>query len=161
MAGSMAGLMTGGKLGPLALFARGVRDVEAAWREANPDFEGGLRERWRRAIEFYDETHQDPRNRALHVVGIPIIIGGVSGLLLWPRYTPPWVLSACTFGLGWTLNLAGHALFERNAPAFADDPLSFVAGPVWDITRFREWMSSVDEGDGAPAASEPSMAPAA
>jgi uncharacterized membrane protein YGL010W len=39
------------------------------------------------------------------------------------------------------LNIVGHACFERRAPAFSDDPLSFVAGPVWDLqqlsARFR------------------------
>ena len=30
----------------------------------------------------------------------------------------------------------GHAAFEKNAPAFKDDPLSFLAGPVWDLQQF-------------------------
>lgn len=140
-AGGMVGLLTGSKLGALALAARGVRDLEAEWRAAHPDFEGGVAERWRRAIEFYEATHQDPRNRALHVVGIPIIAGGVTGLLVWPRYSPPWWLSAGAYGFGWTLNLVGHAAFEKNGPAFADDPLSFVAGPVWDLMHLRDALA--------------------
>ena len=40
--------------------------------------------------------------------------------------------------------LSGHAtdwdrrLIVKNAPAFADDPLSFLAGPVWDLQRAQE-----------------------
>lgn len=139
--GGMGTLITGGKLSALAMFAKGIRDIEAEWREAHPDFQGGVRERWQRAIEFYEQTHRNPTNRALHVVGIPIIVGGATGLLVWPRYSPPWIASAGAFTLGWALNIAGHAFFEKNAPAFADDPLSFLAGPVWDLTQLRKWLS--------------------
>ena len=135
--GGMGALLAGSKAAALGMLARGVRDIEAEWREANPDFEGGVGERWRRAIEHYEATHRDATNRRLHVVGIPIIVGGATGLLIWPRYTPPWAISAGAFALGWALNLAGHALYEKNAPAFADDPLSFLAGPVWDLMNLK------------------------
>lgn len=141
-AAGMAGLLTGSKLGALGLAARGLVDIEAEWRAAHPDFEGGLAERWQRAIDFYAETHTDPTNRALHMVGIPIILGGTTGLLVWPRYSPPWVVSAGAYGFGWALNLVGHAVFEKNAPAFADDPLSFVAGPVWDLMQLRDALAA-------------------
>jgi uncharacterized membrane protein YGL010W len=36
------------------------------------------------------------------------------------------------------MNLVGHAVFEKNRPAFADDPLSFLAGPAWDL---RQWAA--------------------
>ncbi|MCA9538771.1 MAG: DUF962 domain-containing protein [Myxococcales bacterium] len=136
-AGGMAALATGSKLSGLGLFARGVVDIEDEWRAAHPEFVGGVRERWRLAIEHYEATHQHPTNRKLHLVGIPIIIGGATGLIVWPRYSPPWWLSAGAFGAGWGLNLVGHAVFERNAPAFAEDPLSFVAGPVWDLMNLK------------------------
>lgn len=139
--GGMVGLVTGSKLGSMVLAARGVRDLEAEWRAAHPDFDGGARERWAAAIEFYEATHTDPTNRALHMVGIPIIVGGVTGLLVWPRYSPPWVVSAGAYGVGWALNLVGHAFFEKNAPAFADDPLSFLAGPVWDLYRLKDALT--------------------
>lgn len=133
-----ATLLGGGKLTALALVDSGLRDLEAAWRERHPEFTGGLRERWQRATEFYEATHKDPTNRKLHIVGIPIIVSGTLGMLVWPRFTPPWVLSAAGFTFGWGLNIVGHALYEKNAPAFADDPLSFLAGPIWDLKNFRE-----------------------
>lgn len=144
--GGMGALITGNKLTAVGLVAQGLRDIEAEWRAAHPDFVGGPRERWQRAVEFYEATHQDPKNRLLHIVGIPIIVGGTTGLLVFPRYTPPWFVAAGAFGFGWALNLVGHAVFERNAPAFADDPLSFVAGPVWDLTN----LKNVLRGGGDP-----------
>jgi hypothetical protein len=33
------------------------------------------------------------------------------------------------------LNFIGHGIFEKNAPAFADDPLSFAAAIAWDVDR--------------------------
>lgn len=136
--GGMVVLVTGSKLTAVSMTAQGLRTLEEEWRAQHPDFDGGLAERWRAAVDFYDETHQDPTNRALHMIGIPIIVGGVAGLLIWPRYSPPWLLSAGAYAGGWALNLVGHAVYERNGPAFADDPLALLAGPVWDLARLRE-----------------------
>jgi hypothetical protein len=147
--GGMGALLTGSKASALGMFTQGVRDIEAEWRGAHPDFRGGVRERWRLAIEFYEQTHQHPTNRLLHVVGIPIIVGGTTGLLVWPRYSPPWFLSAGAFVGGWALNFVGHGIYEKNVPAFADDPLSFVAGPVWDLLQLKNRLG---RGASAPAA---------
>lgn len=72
-------------------------------------------------------------NRKLHIVGIPMIVGGTAGLLLFSPFRPLWLASAAAFVAGWALNFLGHGRFEKNAPAFADDPLSFIAGPAWDF----------------------------
>ena len=150
-AGGMGALMAGGKATAIGLLTKGLRDIEAEWRAKHPDFQGGVRERWRHAIEFYEATHQDPTNRRLHLVGIPIIVGGTTGLLIWPRYTPPWFLSAGAFGFGWALNFVGHGLYEKNAPAFADDPLSFVAGPIWDLVHLKSVLKRGGDLMAAPA----------
>ncbi|MFC1464370.1 MAG: DUF962 domain-containing protein [Candidatus Brachytrichaceae bacterium NZ_4S206] len=143
VAGGMLGIMTGAKATPLAMFAVGLRGLEKHWRAAHPEFEGGMAERWQKAIEFYDETHQHPTNRVLHTVGIPMIVGGALGMLAAPRYTPPWWIANGSWTAGWVLNFIGHGVYEKGAPAFADDPLSFVAGPVWDFVRLREKLSGV------------------
>lgn len=135
--GGMGALFAGGKLPAFGLFSQGLSDLEAEWRRTHPEFEGGLRERWQEAVAFYEATHQHPTNRTLHLVGIPLIVGGAVGLVVFPSYTPPWMLAAGTFAAGWGLNIAGHLFFEKNAPAFADDPLSFVAGPVFDVMQLR------------------------
>jgi len=143
MVGGMASITFAG---PLALvpFLKGAKGVEKAYRTRH-DFDGTFAERWARAIKFYDGTHQDPTNRALHMVGMPFIVAGTAGLavsspfnpLSWPVYGP----SLASFAGGWALNLVGHAAFEKNSPAFADDPLSFVAGPMWEVDILRKKLT--------------------
>ena len=64
-----------------------------------------------------------------------MIAGGAVGLLLFSPYRPLWFISAGSFTAGWVLNFVGHGVYEKRAPAFADDPLSFFAGPVWDFKQ--------------------------
>jgi len=138
----MATLCTGLRGPALTLFGLGFRLLERDWRARHPEFRGGVRERWESALRFYRGTHENGVNRGLHVAGIPLIAVGAVGLLASGAVgTPRWSLSLGSFAVGWGLNLAGHAFFERRAPAFSDDPLSFAAGPVWDLqtisARFR------------------------
>lgn len=147
----MLSLVTGNKATALGLFAGGLRDLEAEWRAAHPDFHGDTNARWKAAIEFYESTHGNETNRALHIVGIPIIVGGTTGLIVFPRYSPPWALSAAAFIFGWTLNFIGHGIFEKNRPAFADDPLSFVAGPAWDLMHLKDFLTKKTGQDTARA----------
>lgn len=132
----MAALLAGNKVTGVALFAKGAIGLEKQWRAKHPEFKGGMAERWQAATDFYEQTHAHPMNRKLHMAGIPLIVGGTVGLLAAPRYTPPWFLAAGSFAGGWVLNFIGHGYYEKNAPAFADDPLSFIAGPAWDIQQF-------------------------
>jgi hypothetical protein len=131
----MAALVLGRKAAAAALFSKGIVGLEKRWRRNHPDFSGGLRERWAMSEKFYEETHQDETNRLLHVVGIPMIVGGTAGLVVFPSYSLPWAASAGLFGTGWALNFVGHGVFEKSAPALKDDPLSFIAGPVWDVKQ--------------------------
>ncbi len=133
--GGMAALLAGQKLAGLAMFAAGAAGIEKRWRKAHPEFQGGLKDRWKAAIDFYETQHKNDVNRKLHIVGIPMIVGGAVGLLASPSYTPPWLASAGLFAGGWALNIVGHAVYEKNKPAFSDDPLSFLAGPAWDLAQ--------------------------
>lgn len=130
----MGALMVGAKLPALAMFAKGAMGLEDGYRKDN-NFEGTWSERWERAITFYGETHEDKTNRLLHIVGIPMIAGGAVGMLTMPSYSPPWALSAASFAAGWALNFVGHGVYEKKEPAFFTDPLSFIAGPVWDVQQ--------------------------
>jgi hypothetical protein len=136
--GGMALLLGGQKIAGLTLFGSGIAGLERTWRARNPEFQGGFRERWQRAAAFYEQTHRDPTNRVLHMVGIPLIVGGALGLLASRPPRPLWALSAAAFTGGWALNFVGHFRYEKNRPAFEDDPLSFVAGPVWDLGQVRK-----------------------
>ena len=133
--GGMAALLTGRKVAALSLFGKGLSGLEKEWRAKHPDFNGDMSERWEESISFYEETHTEPTNRTLHKVGIPMILGGATGLLLFRPFRPLWLGAATSFTVGWALNIVGHAKYEKNAPAFADDPLSLIAGLVWDLKQ--------------------------
>ncbi len=159
LAGGAATLMAGGKLSSLTLFATGLKGLEDEWRKNHPEFRGSLRERFEISIAFYDETHQHPKNRLLHTIGIPMILGGFAGMLAAPRYSPPWWLSNGSWTAGWALNFVGHGLFEKGEPAFASDPLGPIAGPVWDFIRIRDRIfGASDEEPADDAAPDPSAA---
>lgn len=137
-AGGMVALMAGRKRAAVGMFARGLYGLEQQWRATNA-FDGTLGERWARAEAFYEETHSHPVNRWFHMAGIPMIVGGTAGLLAFKPYRPLWWASCGAFGVGWSLNFVGHGV-QRSAPAFADDPLSFIAGPVWDARQVQKQL---------------------
>lgn len=136
--GGMALLLLGHKAKGLSLFSHGIFFLEEEYRKAHPHLEPGLKARWNEAVTFYEATHQDETNRSLHRWGIPVILGGAAGLLTSKPYKLPWLISAVAFGGGWALNILGHSKYEKKAPAFTEDPLSFVAGPVWDIQQLMQ-----------------------
>lgn len=133
----MALVLAGRKKEGLLTFAHGFYALEKSYRENNPRLEPGFKARWRESVRFYDETHQEPTNRTLHRWGIPVILASALGLLLTKPYTRPWWVSASAFALGWATNIVGHGKYEKNRPAFTEDPLSFVAGPVWDLKQLK------------------------
>ena len=150
VAGGMGAILVpGGKLIGLALFAKGFWGLERRWRDER-GFEGPWSERMQRSAEFYEGTHTDPTNRMLHRVGIPMIVGGAALLLAFPALTPLWIAGVSLFVFGWVLNFIGHGLYEKNAPAFADDPLSFLAGPLWDLRQLRGARAQPDVVDVTP-----------
>ena len=136
-AGGALLFMAGRKVLGLGLFGKGLYNLERRWRRDH-NFEGSFAQRWQQAETFYEETHQDDTNRILHIVGIPIIVAGTLGMVAFKPYRPLWAASLGGFTFGWVLNFVGHGVYEKKAPAFADDPLSFVAGPMWDLKQFRQ-----------------------
>lgn len=136
-AGGMGALLFGRKVTGASLFVSGLIGLEKQWREDN-QFTGTWSERWEHSIRFYEATHANDMNRYLHMAGIPVIVVSTVGLLAFRAPNPLWFASVAGFVGGWTLNFIGHGFYEKNAPAFQDDPLSFVAGPVWDIQEFRK-----------------------
>lgn len=134
-AGSVGLLLAGRKLSALGMFARGAWGLEQEWRAKHPEVGPTFSERFAASAKYYESTHQNATNRILHMVGIPMILGGLAGLFISKPVRPVWIASAASFGVGWALNLAGHAFFEKNKPAFTEDPLSFIAGPIWDFQQ--------------------------
>lgn len=132
MGAGMLALLAGRKGTAFSLFVPGALALEQRWREAHPDVAPDLGARLQASLRHYERTHSNPLNRKLHVVGIPIILASTLGLLAFRPWRAPWLAAAGGFTLGWGLNFVGHAI-EGSAPAFADDPLSFLTGPVWDL----------------------------
>lgn len=156
-AGGMAALLAGRKMTALSLFAKGSLGLERQWRARNPEVAPGLAARWKAATEYYEKTHQHPTNRLLHRVGIPMIVGGAAALLISKPFRPLWAAGAVSFGVGWALNLVGHAVFEKSAPAFFEDPLSFLAGPVWDWQQFFKKKNVQETTEEAAEAASPEV----
>jgi uncharacterized membrane protein YGL010W len=81
-------------------------------------------------MEKYRQDHQHPVNRALHSVGIPMIVASL-GLM---PFNP--LLGAGMFVFGWILQFVGHA-FEGKAPSFFRDPTYLLIGPMWFLQKIR------------------------
>jgi len=81
-------------------------------------------------IEKYRRDHQHPVNRALHTVGIPMIIASLPTMALNP------LLGVGMFVFGWILQFVGHA-FEGKWPSFFSDPRFLGVGALWFIQKIR------------------------
>lgn len=79
-------------------------------------------------VESYQQSHQHPVNRALHAIGIPMIVLSLCGMF-WN-----WRVGLAFFALGWILQFLGHAI-EGKAPAFFKAPLYLVVGPIWWLKK--------------------------
>lgn len=110
---------------------------------------------WSRLLESYKGDHKDPRNRATHMVGIPMILASlpisatVVGL----------PLGAALFTTGWAFQFLGH-YYEGNDPAFMSDRRSLVVGAMWWAEKVG--LVSLESADGGAAkpAHEPFVATA-
>lgn len=85
---------------------------------------------FQRYLEQYNRDHQNKVNRALHSIGIPMIVASLPILPFNP------VLGASLFVFGWILQFVGHA-FEGKAPSFFRDPTFLLIGPVWFMKKIR------------------------
>ena len=96
--------------------------------DALPDF-------WSRQFAFYLHEHQDRRNRATHMVGIPLlIVTAVTGLVMLD-----WRMFVGGQLLGWAIQLAGHR-FEGNRPALLKNPVAFLMGPLMVLVEMGELL---------------------
>ncbi len=80
-------------------------------------------------LDKYRQDHQHPVNRALHSVGIPLIVLSLPTLLWNP------MLAAAMFIFGWMLQFIGHA-FEGKMPSFFSDARFLMIGPMWLVRKF-------------------------
>lgn len=86
---------------------------------------------WTRLLHKYQDDHQNPRNQALHKIGIPLIVGSfpVGATLVGLP------LAATMFTVGWGFQFAGH-FFEGKKPSFVDDRRSLLIGVLWCLDKY-------------------------
>ena len=88
---------------------------------------------WTELMHRYEEQHADPRNKACHRVGIPLIAASfpvgatVVGL----------PLAATMFTVGWGFQFLGH-YFEGKKPAFLRNGVHLLVGPLWILSHLYE-----------------------
>ena len=76
----------------------------------------------------YDNAHNHPLNRALHMLAIPV--GFSSLIVVWWNWKIALLLIPAAFALAWV----GH-LIEGNKPAFLTNPAHVLVAPMWLLRR--------------------------
>lgn len=84
-------------------------------------------------LQSYEGEHRNPVNRALHAIGIPIVVASFP-LLLWSW---KWALGAHVGG--WAILWLGHAI-EGNLPASWKNPAIVFVAPVWWVRGLLDRM---------------------
>lgn len=88
---------------------------------------------WTQQFAWYLNEHRDPRNRATHMLGIPLLlVTAVAGIVAWD-----WRMLLGGQLLGWAIQLAGHRL-EGNRPALLKNPIAFLMGPLMVLVEMIE-----------------------
>jgi len=112
---------------------------------------------WPALRDDYARYHTTAGNRVCHIIGIPLImlavvrwVGPAAAVVL-PLYlvwhpglgiamglvvagmaaVAPQLPVWAALVLGWIFQLAGHSLYERKSPAFADNLIHILVGPMW------------------------------
>jgi uncharacterized membrane protein YGL010W len=75
-------------------------------------------------LDQYAAEHTRLGTKLTHAIGIPMILASIPAMVV-----PP--VGAALFAGGWFWQLVGHAVFERNKPAFLNDPYYLAIGPLW------------------------------
>jgi uncharacterized membrane protein YGL010W len=79
-------------------------------------------------LENYKAKHKHPLNKLCHSVGIPMIVVSL------PVFLFNWRWALILFVGGWILQFVGHAI-EGNQPAFFQNPVYLLVGPLWLLRR--------------------------
>jgi len=93
-------------------------------------------------MEQYDHEHTNPWNKAMHAVGIPIILAGIVLTIL-----TFWRIGLAFFVGGWILLFAGHRI-EGNKPAFFQGVVYFLVGPIWVAKEIMEALLGKSHSSG-------------
>ena len=89
---------------------------------------------WSEWIAQYEQSHQNPVNRACHTVGIPLIALSIPLFLVSIFVAGLWPVPLAMFGVGWVFQFVGHA-FEGKPPEFLKDWRFLFVGVRWWLAR--------------------------
>ena len=100
------------------------------------------------SLHAYEAHHRHPLNRAVHAIGIPVIVLSLVALVI-PRRPFGWSRRAPLAALagGWSLLWAGHAI-EGNRPAVLTNPAAGVTALRWWVSRARRSQAPAIPRDG-------------
>lgn len=94
---------------------------------------------WAREFAYYLNEHRNPKNRATHMVGIPLLLStAIAALAIMPsnwRVGLPLLIGGQI--VGWIIQIIGHKI-EGNKPALLKRPISFVIGPLMVLVEMCE-----------------------
>ena len=84
-------------------------------------------------LAYYQSIHTSRGVRLTHLIGLPTVVLSLPLLVARPR------VGAAMFAAGWSLNVAGHLLFENNNPALRHGPVTY------QLTGLVTWGEEVGE----------------
>ncbi|HZC35168.1 MAG TPA: Mpo1-like protein [Chthoniobacterales bacterium] len=85
-------------------------------------------------VERYELSHRHPLNRALHTLGIPLIVLSVPLFLFSAFIRGFWRVPLSLFTLGWICQFAGHTV-EGKPPEFMKDWRFLLVGLRWWLNK--------------------------
>jgi hypothetical protein len=84
----------------------------------------------------YAAEHRHPANRALHVVGIPLVVLSLAAIASpWRPFGWSRTHALIALAVGSALLVAGH-IIEGNRPTVMSNPSAALTSLVWWIRRF-------------------------
>jgi uncharacterized membrane protein YGL010W len=84
-----------------------------------------------RLLDHYETEHRHPVNRALHFIGIPVVLLSVIALASpWRPFGWSRMDALASLIGGWVLLFVGHAI-EGNRPAILNNPAAALIGVLW------------------------------
>jgi uncharacterized membrane protein YGL010W len=85
-------------------------------------------------LRQYAESHQHPVNRALHTLGIPMIVVSLVLAVMGLAWPAVWWPALALFVAGWVFQFIGHAV-EGKPPEFFRDWRFLFVGLRWWLAK--------------------------
>ena len=87
-------------------------------------------------LTLYGRDHQNPTNKLIHWICVPVILFTVFGLLMSIPFPlvliglKLWQFSLIVFIIAWIFQFIGHKI-EGQKPSFIEDLQFLLIGPIW------------------------------